>query len=162
LNQIGLNKPQHRLVLNEEKVEYALKTQYNYSALDSMGLCQFVYGPSWQLYGPQDTAEILAAATGWKIAPGDIQAYGKRRLDLMRALNAREGLSRADDTLPEKVFRKALKGGKSDGVRLDQEELEAGLDMYFEQAGWHIESGNPTRETLEQDNLQWVADELGL
>ena len=162
MNQIGLNKPQHKLVLNEEKVEYALKTQYNYSALDSMGLCQFVYGPSWQLYGPQDTADILAAATGWAVTPKEIQAYGKRRLDLMRALNAREGLSRADDTLPDKVFRKALKGGKSDGVRLAKEELESGINMYFEQAGWDLDSGNPTRETLEQDGLDWVADELGL
>jgi aldehyde:ferredoxin oxidoreductase len=162
LNQIGLNKPQHPKVLNAEKVEFALKTQYNYSAADSLGLCQFVYGPSWQLLGPQDMADLLAAATGWPMTPEDIQTYGRRRLNLMRALNAREGLSRADDTLPEKLFKKALKGGRSDGIVLDRAELESGLDMYFDQAGWVVESGIPTRETLESDGLGWAADGLGL
>jgi len=162
LNQIGLNKPQRSKVLNAEKVEYALKTQYNYSAMDSMGLCQFVYGPSWQLFGPQDMADLLAAATGWEVTPADIQLYGKRRLDLMRALNAREGLSRANDTLPEKIFKKALQGGKSDGIKLEKAELESGLDMYFDQAGWDVKSGIPTRSTLGADGLDWAADDLGL
>lgn len=162
LNQIGLNKPQRSKVLNEEKVEFALKTQYNYSAMDSMDLCQFVYGAAWQLFGPQDMADLMAAATGWPLSVDDIQSYGKRRLDLMRALNAREGLSRANDTLPDKLFHKALKGGRSDGLRLDRDEFEAGLDMYFDQAGWVSETGIPTRETLEADGLGWAADDLDL
>ena len=80
----------------------------------------------------------------------------------MKALNAREGLSRADDTLPEKLFKKALKGGRSDGIVLDRAELESGLDMYFDLAGWEVESGIPTRETLEADGLGWAADDLDL
>ena len=162
LDQIGLNKPQRTKVLNEEKVEFALKTQYNYSAADSMGLCQFVYGPSWQLLGPQDMADLLAAATGWPMTVEDVQTYGKRRLNLMRALNAREGLSRADDTLPEKLFKTALKGGRSDGLILERAELEAGLDMYYDQAGWEVETGIPTREALEAEGLGWAADDLDL
>ena len=104
LSQIGLDKPQPTKVINEEKIEFALKTQYNYSAMDTMGICQFVFGPAWQLLGPQDMADLLAAATGWDITVDDIQEYGRRRLNLMRALNAREGLSREMDTLPKKLF----------------------------------------------------------
>lgn len=162
LNQIGLNKPQRSKVLNDEKVEYALKTQYNYSALDSLGLCQFVFGAAWQLFGPQDAADLLAAATGWPITTEELQNYGKRRLDLMRALNAREGLSRSDDNLPQKLFNKALKGGRSDGIRLDEAELETAMDSYFKQAGWSVETGIPTRSTLEADGFAWAADDLGL
>ncbi len=162
LSQIGLDKPQHPKVLNEEKVEFALKTQYNYSAADTLGLCQFVYGPSWQLMGPQDMADLLKAATGWDISVDDIQEIGRRRLNLMRALNARYGLARDKDTLPKKLFKKALKGGRSDGIILEEAEFAAGLDMYYDQAGWDVASGIPTRATLEDAGLAWAAEEMNL
>lgn len=162
LSQIGLDKPQPPKVLNDEKVEFALKTQYNYSAMDTAGLCQFVYGPSWQLYGPEDMAQLLSAATGWDISVDEMQELGRRRLNLMRAYNAREGLARDADTLPKKLFKKALAGGRSDGIVLSPEELDAGLDSYFAQAGWGVTSGIPTRSTLEEVGLAWAADDLGL
>lgn len=161
LGQIGLDKPQPPKVLNEEKVEFALKTQYTYSAADTMSVCQFVYGPSWQLYGPQDMADLLSAATGWDISVDEMQEIGRRRLNLMRALNARYGLARDKDTLPKKLYRKALQGGRSDGIILDEAELEAGLDMYYRQAGWSAD-GVPTRATLEDAGLAWAAEEMGL
>ena len=162
LNEIGLNKPQPTKILNAEKIEFALKTQYNYSAMDTMSVCQFVYGPGWQLLGPQDMADLLVAATGWAVTPGDVQIWGQRRLNLMRALNAREGLNRDADTLPKKLFKQRLTGGRSDGLLLDESELQAGLEMYYEQAGWDVETGVPTRETLDNLGLNWAADDLNL
>jgi aldehyde:ferredoxin oxidoreductase len=161
LSQIGLDKPQHPKALNAEKVEFALKTQYNYSAADTMSVCQFVYGPSWQLLGPQDMADLLTAATGWDITVEEVQEIGRRRLNLMRALNARYGLARDKDTLPKKLFKQPLEGGRSDGIVLDEAELEAGLDMYYEQAGWTAD-GVPTRATLEDVDLGWTAEAMGL
>jgi len=161
LAPIGLTRPQPTKVLNAEKVEFALKTQYNYSSADTISVCQFVYGPGWQLYGPQDMAELMSAATGWDVSVDEIQEIGRRRLNLMRAYNAREGLSRDQDTLPKKMFRQGLTGGRSDGIILDQAELSTGLDMYFEQAGWDNQ-GVPTRATLESTNMAWVADDLGV
>ncbi|MCA9976540.1 MAG: hypothetical protein KC413_12345, partial [Anaerolineales bacterium] len=163
LAQIGLTRPQPTNVLNEEKVEFALQTQYNISAKDTLGLCNFVYGASWQLYGePQDMADLLTAATGWDVDVAEIQRIGQRRVNLMRAFNAREGLTRADDTLPQKLFKQALTGGRSDGIVLSEAELSAGLDMYFGQAGWDVSKGTPTRDTLTALGLAWVADELNL
>jgi aldehyde:ferredoxin oxidoreductase len=158
LNQIGLDKPQHPKALNAEKVEFALKTQYNYSTADTISVCQFVYGPGWQLYGPQDMADLMSAATGWDVTVEEIQAIGQRRLNLMRAYNAREGLNRDQDTLPQKLFKKALDGGRSDGAILEEAELEAGLDMYYEQAGWDTATGVPTPATLENLGLGWAAE----
>jgi aldehyde:ferredoxin oxidoreductase len=148
--------------MNTEKVEFALKTQYTYSAADTVSLCQFVFGPGWQLSGPQDMADLMTAATGWDISVDDIQEIGRRRLNLMRAYNAREGLQRDQDTLPKKLFKKALTGGRSDGIIMDDAELQAGMDMYFDQAGWDVATGVPTRATLEDTGLAWVADDLGL
>lgn len=160
LAQIGLDKPQPAKIINPEKIEFALKTQYNYSAMDSMSICQFVFGPAWQLYGPQQMADLLAAATGWQVTTDDIQTYGQRRLNLMRAINAREGLARDKDTLPRKMFVKPLTGGRSDGIKLDEAELANGLDMYYQQAGWDVATGVPTRETLEGLGLGWVTDQI--
>lgn len=161
LNQIGLNKPQPNKVLNAEKIEYTLKTQYTYSASDTISVCQFVYGPTWQLYDTDSMGVLMSAATGWEIGADEIQEIGRKRLNLMRAYNAREGLTRDADTLPKKLFRKALEGGRSDGLILEQSELKAGLDEYYRQAGWD-NNGVPTRETLEDCGLAWVADDLAL
>ena len=92
----------------------------------------------------------------------DVQLWGQRRLNLMRALNAREGLTRDQDTLPKKLFTKPLSGGRSDGIVLDRAEFEAGLEMYYRQAGWSIDTGVPTRRTLENLGLGWAADDLAL
>jgi aldehyde:ferredoxin oxidoreductase len=160
---LGLTKPQPTKALNAEKVEFALKTQYTYSAADTVSVCQFVYGPGgWQLFGPQELAELLSATTGWETTVSDVQEIGRRRLNMMRAFNAREGLTRDQDTLPKKLFKKALEGGRSDGIVLEEAELAAGIDMYFEQAGWDVGSGVPTRATLEDVGLGWVANDLAL
>jgi aldehyde:ferredoxin oxidoreductase len=106
-------------------------------------------------------ADLLTAATGWEISVEEVQEIGRRRLNLMRALNARYGLARDKDTLPKKLFKQALEGGRSDGIILDEAELEAGLDMYYEQAGWTAD-GVPTRATLEDVDLGWTAEAMGL
>jgi len=51
--------------LGAEKIKFAVKSQYMYSAMDSLNLCQFVYGPAWQLYGPNDMVELVRTVTGW-------------------------------------------------------------------------------------------------
>jgi len=162
LAPLGLDKPQPSKVLNAEKVEFTLKTQYTYSALDTLSLCSFVYGAGWQLYTPVDVAEIASAATGWDVSVDEMQQIGQKRVNLMRAFNLREGLTRADDDLPKKLYRKALEGGRSDGILLEQNEIQAGVDMYYEQAGWEAETGVPQRDTLANIGLDWVADDLGI
>ena len=163
LSMLGLTDPQETRSLNAEKVRYARKTQYLYSALDSFDLCQFVYGPAWQLYGPDQIVATVQAITGWDdFSIDELQEIGERRLNLMRAFNAREGIDRRRDTLPEKFFKKALRGGASDGLKLDREEFEAALDTYYQQSGWDVESGVPTRPTLERLELGWVADQIGV
>ncbi|MBI3158198.1 MAG: aldehyde ferredoxin oxidoreductase family protein [Chloroflexi bacterium] len=162
LAMIGVNKELPRRSLDAEKIDFAVRTQRLYSALDSLNLCQFVFGPAWQLYGPDQTVETVRAITGWDVTIEEIQEVGERRLNMLRAFNAREGLDRKADKLPAKLFKKALKGGASDGFKLDEDEFEAALDSYYEQSGWDAETGNPTRPTLERLGLDWVADQLEL
>ena len=112
--------------------------------------------------GMDDLAGLQTASTGIDTTTADLLSIGKKRVNLMRAYNAREGLDSSQDTLPKKLFKKALKGGKSDGLILTEAEFEASKTMYYAQAGWDAETGNPTRETLEACDLAWAADDLGL
>jgi aldehyde:ferredoxin oxidoreductase len=159
--EIGLADPQPDDLLNPEKVKYAVTTQYLYAALDSYNLCQFVFGPAWQLYSTSQMVEAIRMITGWQVDIDEILEVGKRRLNLQRAFNAREGLGRADDRLPEKLYQ-PLSDGASDGIAIAPGEVEAALDEYYRLCGWDSERGWPTRETLEGLDLGWIADQLAL
>ncbi len=160
--EIGVtNEPQHPSVLNEEKVDFALKTQHIYSALDTVNMCQFVFGPAWHLYSTKQLAEAVNLITGWQIDVADLQKVGERRLNMLRAYNAREGIGREADVLPKKM-KKALIGGKTDGIALDDAELEQAKDWYYAMSGWDVATGIPTRAKLEELELGWIADDLKL
>jgi aldehyde:ferredoxin oxidoreductase len=156
--ELGLVDPQPDDVLNEEKVRYSMVTQHLYSALNTIGVCQFVWGPSWQLYGPEQLAEMVRAVTGWDITLQELVTAGERALNMMRAFNAREGFTRAEDKLPPKLF-KPLEGGPSDGIAITEEELAFALSTYYNMCGWDSE-GRPTRAKLEELGIPWVADLL--
>lgn len=161
LQQLGLYEPQPQRSLTNEKVRFALVTQHFYSGLDTFGLCQFVFGPAWTLYGPSHAVDLIRATTGWNYSLYEYMKAGERRLNMLRAFNAREGIDRKDDTLPKKLF-KELKGGATDGVKLGHEELEQAKDAYYAMSGWDVETGIPTRAKLEELGIGWVADAIGI
>jgi aldehyde:ferredoxin oxidoreductase len=156
--KLGLTDPQPSELLNEEKVHFALTTQYLYSCLSCLNVCNFVFGPSWQLYDTQELLEALQAVTGWEVTIPEMLEVGQRRLNLQRAFNAREGIGRDQDTLPSKL-EKALKGGKTDGAVFTAQELEEAKNIYYDLAGWDQETGYPLQETLEKLDLNWLAEE---
>ena len=159
--EIGLTNPQPDRVLNEEKVRFALTTEYLYSFLDSVNVCQFVFGPAWHLYSAGQLVEAVRRVTGWDVTIEEVLRVGERRLNMLRAFNAREGIGREADRLPKKLFQ-ALKGGPTDGVALTEEEIEQAKDLYYAMAGWDVATGTPTRSKLEELGLGWVADGLGV
>jgi aldehyde:ferredoxin oxidoreductase len=162
LGVLGFSEEQEPRSLSDEKIRFAAASQRTYSAMDSLNLCQFVFGPAWQLYGPDDMVELVRAVTGWEdVTFDELQKVGERRVNMLRAFNAREGFDRRNDTIPEKLF-KPLKGGVSDGWVLDREEVNKALEKYYEICGWDADTGNPARSKLEELDLGWVADHLGI
>jgi aldehyde:ferredoxin oxidoreductase len=141
-------------------VRYALYTHRLTSGVDSVCLCWFVFGGAWQLYGPSQIVEAVRAATSWNVSLWELMKVGERRLNLLRAFNAREGAGAEADTLPPKLLI-PLQGGVSDGMAVAAGEVEAAKALYYQMAGWD-EDGRPTRAKLEELALGWVADELGL
>jgi len=158
--ELDLLDPQPPDLLNAEKVRYAFYTQCLYSALNSLGLCQFVWGPSWHLYGPSQIVELVRGVTGWNFSLWEVLKVGERSLNMQRAFNAREGLGREADVLPPKMFQ-PLRGGASDGVAVTPQEFAAARELYYRMAGWD-EEGRPTRAKLEELGIGWVADLIGV
>jgi len=153
---LGLNDPQsNNYILNKEKVQFMLTTEYFCSALDSLNLCQFVFGSGWQLYGPEDVVTAVNAVTGWEFSIKDIVKIGQRRLNMMKVFNCREGLDRDDDILPKKLSLPLI-GGQSDSLFVTKEELEEAKDHYYKLAGWDVISGNPSSDILIKLGLEWL------
>jgi aldehyde:ferredoxin oxidoreductase len=158
MKQIGLDDPQSSRGMNEEKVRYALRTQWAYSALDTVSVCQFVFGPAWHLYDMEQLAVAINTITGWDVTLDEIMELGERRVNLLRAYNAREGIGREQDTLPEKMFKKALKGGRTDGVTVDKGEWQEMMNHYYLLSEWDLSTGNPSQQKLESLGIGWALD----
>jgi len=156
LEPLGLIAPQEPLSLTPEKVRYARTTQHLYSYMDSANLCQFVFGAFWQLSGPLEMVEITQAVTGWDVTLAELLQVGERRVNMLRAFNAREGVGREADRLPDKLFDRPLAGGPTDGVKLDRGEYAEAIEEYYRQSGWDPATGYPTPGKLEELGLDWV------
>lgn len=157
LAMIGLTNPPPVADFGPEKVRFAYMTQYFYSMLDTLTLCQFVFGPAFQLFGPQETLDIVMAVTGWDVTLNELLTVGERRLNMLRVFNAREGFTVADDILPEKFFEQLNGKRIYEDMVVNREKLVAAMDQYYTALGW-TDRGNPTPEKLESLGLSWVVN----
>jgi len=156
--QLGFTELQEPGSINPYKVRMLATTQKVYSAADTYCLCSFVWGVGWQLYGPEQIAEMLSCATGWDITLDEVLTVGERRINLLRAFNMREGFDRRNDTIPQKFYKPLQGPGPNTGVAYKPEEFEKMLDDYYDMMEWDPASGNPTPEKLAALGLEWIAE----
>lgn len=147
---LGIDRKFDESELSSEKIRTILKTQWLYSMLDSLCLCQFVWGSGWQLLGPEELVFVVRAITGWDATIQELLCVGERRLNMMRAFNMREGYDVSNDRLPEKFFSSPLKGGTADGWMMNEDVFNAARKAYYRLCGWDVESGNPAQSTLKR------------
>jgi aldehyde:ferredoxin oxidoreductase len=159
LKELDLKDPTTPGSLGPEKVRYAAYTQICYSLLDTLELCQFVWGPAWTLYGPSDLIRLVNAVTGWRVSLFELMKVGERRLNMLRLFNSREGLDRKQDVLPKKFFKPLAGTGPTAGVSIDPKEFEDALDLYYQIMGW-TPDGIPTRAKLVDLGIEWAAEYL--
>jgi aldehyde:ferredoxin oxidoreductase len=141
--------------LDDNKVQFAFDSQCFYSTLDTLCLCQFVWGPTWQLYGPDEMVRLCKTGLDWDTSLFELMRIGERRINMMRVFNAREGFTRAEDKLPARMFEK-LKDGPSAGIAIDEKAFNTAVDHYYQMAGWNEETGNPEEGTLRRLSLGWL------
>jgi aldehyde:ferredoxin oxidoreductase len=118
---------------------------------DALGVCKNTYN-NMEILGWDETADLLRATTGWDITGEDVRRVGERMVNLERLFIAREGITRRDDTLPQRFLIEPMPegSGESTGSVI---ELEPMLDEYYRARGWDVQTGLPGQEKLEELGL---------
>ncbi|MEM2547228.1 MAG: aldehyde ferredoxin oxidoreductase C-terminal domain-containing protein, partial [Candidatus Bathyarchaeia archaeon] len=99
---------------------------------------------------------LISSLTSWEFTAADFRKTGERIYNLERAFNVREGLTRADDTLPKRLLEEPLPEGPAKGHVVNLNPL---LDAYYKYRGWD-ENGRPTPEKLKELGLEWLIKEI--
>jgi aldehyde:ferredoxin oxidoreductase len=109
------------------------------------GLSSFPLKPPYHIH---NYPTFISAATGIDMDEAGLTQVYKRNRSLIRAINVRRGLRRADEKPPEDHWRKRF-----------PELEEKLLDAYYKFKGWDNE-GIPTKESLQELDLGYIAEDL--
>ncbi len=140
-------------VLNADKVRaYTFATNWRW--LDNhLGLCMFI---PWSI---EQKVQLVRAITGWDTNVFELQLAAERGLAMARAFNLREGLGRADDTLPLRMSE-PFKTQSINEKPVEPEALQESLSTFYGIMGWDMETGVPTAGTLRKLDIEWVGEHL--
>ena len=127
-----------------------------WSGCDGVGVCLYACAPTRYLRLEQ-IAQSVAAATGWDFSSYELMRIGERRNAIMRWYNYREGLTAADDRLPERYYLEPIRTGRHAGSVIDRDRFQAMIQTFYAMSGWD-DSGRPTRAKLYDLGLEWLAD----
>ena len=132
----------------EFKAELVKSQQDLFTILNSSVICLFTIFP----LSFRQIVQSLHAVTGIESFSSheEVLKIGERTNNLVRLFNLREGLTRAEDTLPKRVLKESLKEGPARGRVVD---LESMLSEYYFVRGWD-EEGVPKQETLKRLDLE--------
>ncbi|MBI2955284.1 MAG: hypothetical protein HYY30_13295 [Chloroflexi bacterium] len=133
------------------------------TVLNGLGICFRMQ--SSRLYDAAACAELYTAATGIDVTPTQLVEAAERAYNVYRAVNALHGFGRKDDRFPEKWLKGALRLGERE-LRLTDyfktapvhpNDFERMLDDYYDEKGWDVATGVPTREKLIELGLEKIA-----
>ncbi|MHA1963604.1 MAG: aldehyde ferredoxin oxidoreductase family protein [Candidatus Thorarchaeota archaeon] len=129
--RFGTEKAALRL---EEEGKAALVTYSEKIALltDSLTMCKNI-GLCMDILNFESASDLLKAATGHSYAPEHIQKIMGNSIDLQFQLNRKFGLTRKDDSLPERFMKEPLPRGPTKGSTVDIERM---VDEYYDLHGW--------------------------
>lgn len=158
VHSLGITIAQPARSLSDEKMHHFYVLEKWNSLEKVTGFCFF--GPAPRSYiQPEDVLATLNAATGWGMTMDEALQIGERATNMARVFNAREGFTRQDDVLPERLYQ-GLENGALQGEAMPQAEFEQALTVLYELKGWDPATGLPTRTRLEELSLGWAADML--
>ncbi len=151
--EIGITLGLDRHDTSRNKVDIIRRSQDWVAITNSLLLCT---SPGWSGYNytkPTFLTNAFDVVTGWDLTVDDLMHAGERITNLCRCFNAREGVTRKDDTLPPRFTEDSLPDGPSKGQRITNEELQSMLDNYYDLRGWDKTTGNPTSAKLRELGL---------
>ncbi|MHA2181446.1 MAG: aldehyde ferredoxin oxidoreductase family protein [Promethearchaeota archaeon] len=124
-----------------------------FGVFDSIGGCKFM----GMVLSSEDWASLIEKLLGYPFTVEDFAKAGERLYNLARVYNVREGITRADDTLPPRLLEEPMPEGPAKGQVVNLDPL---LDAYYDYRGWDKETGKPTKEKLKELGLEWAIKEI--
>lgn len=119
---------------------------------DSLEMCKFVVRTV--LMNPNWLAKLFNAVTGLNSTAQQMMEVGERIVNVERAFNVRQGITKKDDTLSERFLKDPIPTGPAKGEVLN---LEPMLKEYYDARGWNVETGIPTKKKLGELGLKkWL------
>ena len=134
----------------EGKPRMVLWQELCYMAVESLGICKYhtvFLSPNHPAF--REFSRLVQLNTGLEFSEMDLWDCANRSYTVERLFNLREGMTRADDWLPDRYFDEPTRLGLP-GVRgkcIDRDRFKAMLDEYYRLHEWD-ESGTPTQELL--------------
>jgi aldehyde:ferredoxin oxidoreductase len=154
LSAVGLLDPVPAEDLSPAKVRLFLYLQQIWGFHDTLDLCIFTAVPEFRAMSLNMIVDLLNAVTGWRTSLFDLMKTAERGLTMARMFNLRQGLTAADDTLPQRMFE-PLRGGTLKGHAIDRVQFERAVKLYYGMMGWSDE-GVPSEAKLYELNLNFL------
>jgi len=144
------------LVADPDEVHVLVDLENVLTALDTFGACKFM----GMCVASEEWVKLVEHCLGRPFGYEDMMRLGEMAYNLARVFNIREGLTRADDTLPARLLEEPLPEGPAQGKV--NENLDAMLDKYYELRGWDRATGKPTPQKLAELGLEeYITDVWG-
>lgn len=116
-----------------------------------LGTCKFFM---YAGVGVDKLAAMLSCVTGHDVSAEELLAVSERVINLQRLFNVREGFSKADDMLPERVCAVPAFGKYANEPACGISDFPAMLQEYYEARGWDPVTGIPSDATLARLGLK--------
>lgn len=155
---LGLLDPVKSLYLGPEKVRLFTYFQSLWSMFECLDICVFTFAPV-RTFLISQLADMVQAVTGWDTSLWELMKAGERATTMARVFNLTCGLTKEEDSLPDRIFEE-LGGTALKGVKFDRQEFSHAIDLYYEMMGWTREAGIPAEGRLHELNLGWLAKKL--
>ena len=115
-------------------------------------------------------AKFMAAVTGEPYTRESLEFDAERISQMLRVMTAisfhihygATELRNTHDAIPAWMFDKEpdFQPFEQGTIKMDRADMELAKDYFYEEMGWDIATGIPTRETLEKFDLKEMADDL--
>lgn len=130
----------------EGKGEFTMMIQDATTVVDVIGLCTF----AGYALNVDDYSEMYNAICGDVFTGETLQLAGERVWNLERIFNLKAGITKADDTLPNRLLEEPIANGPSKGHVNKLDEL---MPQYYKARGWD-KNGIPTHDRLVKLGLE--------
>jgi len=163
----GLSRIAHELAPPsaplEQQMSVFLIVENFVTLVNILGVCNWAwsaYTTSMESYKRKEKAllKLYNSVTGLNLTINDFYDAVERVILIERAENARYGIRRKDDALPERFLKEPLRGYKTSHPPYP--DLDKRLDLYYRLRGLDEETGIPKKETLVKYGLDYVAKDL--